>query len=218
MENQRLILNASHSDKAIQAERIRKMKADLTTTNFKLGDARDKTEYMSTNHQSMLQAVQHPIDAKERLEKAELNRTMKEAVKRSSLEFGREPIRYESVMTEEMKRNPGGVVDFQKRKKEIATMKQALSKHNFTFGNAQEFNEKTWETDYASGYGSLPHEAYLHKHLHADEIKASIAVSISLFYSILFLSHPSLFPLTPFSRSFEPLIEINRNLAVHITR
>ena len=41
-------------------------------------------------------------------EKAEINRALKEAVKRSSLEFGNESIRYESVMAEEMKRQ--GVV------------------------------------------------------------------------------------------------------------
>ena len=41
-------------------------------------------------------------------EKAEINRALKEAVKRSSLEFGNEAIRYESVMAEEMKRQ--GVV------------------------------------------------------------------------------------------------------------
>ena len=37
-------------------------------------------------------------------EKAEINRSLKEAVKRSSLEFGNEPTEYESVMSAEMKK------------------------------------------------------------------------------------------------------------------
>lgn len=66
MENQRNILLASHADKAAQAARIQKMKTDLTTTNFKLGDDRDKTEYETTNKTAMMHVVMNPIAVTER--------------------------------------------------------------------------------------------------------------------------------------------------------
>ena len=54
---------------------------------------------------------------------------MKEAVKRSSLDFGHENIVYESVMSGQMRREIGGPgVDFQKRKQEISEMTNALRK------------------------------------------------------------------------------------------
>ena len=37
MDDQKHILQASNEDKAAQAARIKKMKTDLTSTNFKLG-------------------------------------------------------------------------------------------------------------------------------------------------------------------------------------
>ena len=138
MENQLHITQANHADTAVQAQRIKKMKADLTTTNFKLGDDRDKTSYLSTNKIAMEQIATHPLDSKEMQEKAELNKNMKEAVKKSSLDFGNEKINYESVMTGQMKRvsaNGGSNVDFEKRKKEIGDMTATLRRHNFSLGD-----------------------------------------------------------------------------------
>lgn len=60
MQNQKLILNASNDDKAEQKLRVKEMKTNLTKTNFKMGDDRDTTEYMSTNQMGMLQVIQHP--------------------------------------------------------------------------------------------------------------------------------------------------------------
>ena len=129
MQNQKLILNASNDDKAEQKIRVKQMKTNLTKTNFKMGDDRDTTEYMSTNQMGMLQVIQHPQDARERVEKKALNEAMKEAVKRSSLDFGHENIVYESVMSGQMRRDTGGPgVDFQKRKQEISEMTNALRK------------------------------------------------------------------------------------------
>jgi hypothetical protein len=186
MENQKLILNASHADKEAQKLRIKKMKADLTTTNFKLGDERERTEYMSTNHQGMLQVIQNPMDARERVEKKALNEALKEAVKRSSLEFGHEKPVYESIMTGQMKREAGPGVDFQKRKDEISEMTNALRKHNFSIGAdySREYNAGQYETDYNSGYGSLPKEAYMMAHNNKDEIQRHIADSRSSHYSL----------------------------------
>ena len=187
MENQKLILNASNADKEAQKQRIKKMKADLTKTNFKMGDERDKTEYMSTNQQGMLQVIQHPMDARERVEKKALNEAMKEAVKRSSLEFGTEKPVYESVMTGQMRRDVMGPgVDFQKRKDEISEMTNALRKHNFQIwaDYSKEYNAGQYETDYNSGYGSLPKAAYMMAHDHKDEINRHIADSRSSHYSL----------------------------------
>ena len=129
MQNQKLILNASNDDNAEQKIRVKQMKTNLTKTNFKMGDDRDTTEYMSTNQMGMLQVIQHPQDARERVEKKALNEAMKEAVKRSSLDFGHENIVYESVMSGQMRRDTGGPgVDFQKRKQEISEMTNALRK------------------------------------------------------------------------------------------
>jgi hypothetical protein len=188
MENQKLILNASNADKDLQKQRIKQMKADLTKTNFKMGDERDKTEYMSTNHQGMLQVIQHPMDARERGEKKALNEAMKEAVKRSSLEFGTEKPIYESVMSGQM-RKAGGMGpgdDYQKRKGEIGEMTSALRKHNFQIGAdySKEYNAGQYETDYHSGYGSLPKAAYMMAHDHKEEINRHIADSRSSHYSL----------------------------------
>jgi hypothetical protein len=116
MENQRNILLASHADKAAQAARIKKMKTDLTTTNFKLGDEKDRTEYETTNKTAMNHVLTHPMDRNEREEKAVVNKALKEAVKKSSLDFGNEPTSYESVMSTDMRKaTAGGHVEFNRR-------------------------------------------------------------------------------------------------------
>ena len=55
-------------------------------------------------------------------------------------------------------------------------MKASLRKHNFTFGD----EKVDYTSDYMSGYGSLPHEAYLYKHKNKEGIRAVIEVSFSI--------------------------------------
>jgi hypothetical protein len=64
-------------------------------------------------------------------------------------------------------------------------MTASLRKHNFTLGDESKgFNKDMYETDYNSGYGSVPASAYSQRHLDRDEIKKTIEDSRSSHYSL----------------------------------
>lgn len=83
------------------------------------------------------------------------NTELKEAVKKSSLHFGNEPMRYETVGQESMKYH-GNTNDFATLRKEVQEQTATLRKHNFSFGD----ETVAYQSDYQRGYGSLPNEAY----------------------------------------------------------
>jgi hypothetical protein len=121
------------------------MKTDLTTTNFKLGDEKDRTEYETTNKTAMNHILTHPMDKSEREEKAAMNKALKEAVKKSSLDFGNEATIYESVMSVDMRKaTQGGTSEYARRKQEISDMTASLRKHNFTLGDESKGSNKVY--------------------------------------------------------------------------
>jgi hypothetical protein len=138
----------SLEERTKQAERIRVMKEDLTTTNFTLGD--EKPHYESVNHQAMAMAENFPLSARPKG-----NDNLKEAIKRSSLHFGNEKVKYESVAHDAMKYR-GNENNFSKLKEEVQTMTATLRRHNFNFGD----EKVDYVSDSHAGYGSVPLGAY----------------------------------------------------------
>jgi len=90
-------------ERAAQAERVRKMKADLTLTNFTLGD--EVPVYSSVNREAMALS-----DTFKGAKRVAMNSELKEAVKKSSLHFGNEPILYKSTTAHALETN-GSQVD-----------------------------------------------------------------------------------------------------------
>lgn len=136
------------AERAAQKQRIKQMKADLTVTNFALGD--ERPEYESVNHAAMAEAERFKGTSK-----VTMNKDVKEAVKKSSLHFGNEPVTYRTVGMESMQYH-GNENNFAKLKQEVKEMTTTLRAHNFSFGD----EKVAYVTDYVSGYGSVPGEAY----------------------------------------------------------
>jgi hypothetical protein len=101
--------------------------------------------------------------------KVEMNRELKEAIKKSSLHFGNETVAYKSVAHEGMEYK-GNQNNFAKLKEEVQEMTATLRKHNFSFGE----EPVLYESDYTRGYGSVPLEAYRARMDNAGGIKALI--------------------------------------------
>jgi len=80
-------------------------------------------DYTSTNRESMMKVANNdPSDAR-----PALNKALKEAIKKSSLHFGNEPVNYQSVCSEGfISKGTGGGVNFDKRKAEIKEMTTRL--------------------------------------------------------------------------------------------
>ncbi len=146
-----------------QQERIRLMKADLTTTNFKLGD--ERPEYLSVNHQSM--AIVEGVNPKSARPSG--NNELKEAIKRSSIHFGNEKVNYETVAHQAMKYR-GNENNFSKLKEEVQTMTATLRRHNFNFGD----EKVDYVSDSHAGYGSVPLEAYKSAQANKTSMKETI--------------------------------------------
>lgn len=163
MENQlKCSGSTSAEERAAQSERIRAMKAELTTTNFSLGDERPK--YLSVNHESMAVA-----DTFRGAGRVAMNSDLKEAVKKSSIHFGNERVQYESVAHDAMKYR-GNENNFSKLKGEVQEMTATLRKHNFNFGD----EKIEYQSDYNRGYGSLPLEAYKYAQSKKADMKSTI--------------------------------------------
>jgi hypothetical protein len=138
----------SIEERAAQSQRIKTMKAELTTTNFKLGD--EQPEYESANQLAMKNAEKF-----RGTERIGMNVDLKEAVKKSSIHFGNETVDYATTAHDSM-RYLGNENNFAKLKGEVKEMTATLRKHNFSFGD----EKVSYQSDYNSGFGSLPMEAY----------------------------------------------------------
>jgi len=139
----------SAEDQSTQKDRIKKMKADLTLTNFRLGD--ETPDYISSNSAAMGEANRF-----KGVGRVTMNTELKEAVKKSSLHFGNEPVRYETVGQESMKHH-SNTNDFAALKKEVQEQTATLRKHNFSFGD----ESVLYESDYQRGYGTVDNDAYI---------------------------------------------------------
>lgn len=150
----------SIEERVAQAKRIKDMKAELTTTSFKLGD--EIPEYITANRFAMDYSA---AEAFKGSGKVEMNNSLKEAVKKSSIHFGNEPMDYKSVSQDAMQYQ-GNSNNFTQLKEEVKEMTATLRKHNFSFGD----EKVLYQSDYARGYGSVPVEAYKK----SDESKANM--------------------------------------------
>lgn len=176
MENQiKCSGSLSAEERVRQAERIRLMKAGLTTTNFTLGD--EKPLYESVNHQSM--AIAETFRGNMKSARPDLNNNLKEEIKKSSIHFGNEKVNYQTVAHEAM-RYRGNENNFGKLKEEVATMTATLRKHNFNFGD----EKVNYVSDYQSGYGSIPIEAYKSASTGKAGMKAVIEDSRSCHFTL----------------------------------
>mmetsp|Transcript_6996 Transcript_6996/g.9649 ORF Transcript_6996/g.9649 Transcript_6996/m.9649 type:complete len:306 (-) Transcript_6996:114-1031(-) len=147
---------SSIEERATQMKRIKDMKAELTTTNFKLGD--EPGQYETTNRLAMTETDLGSA-------KVPINVNLKEAVKKSSIHFGNEPVDYKSVAHDSMQYK-GSVGNYTALKDEVKQMTNTLRKHNFSFGD----EKVNYQSDYAAGYGDVDVGAYKK----SDESKASM--------------------------------------------
>jgi hypothetical protein len=162
----------SPEERAAQKESIRAMKAELTTTNFRLGD--ETPLYESVNHEAMARA-----ETFRGVQRVAMNTNLKEAVKKSSIYFGNEPVAYSSVAHEAMEYK-GNENNFSKLKQEVKEMKTTLTRHNFTFGD----EKVDYVSDYHRGYGSLPAESYVHDKKKKDSMRAVIEDSRACHFTL----------------------------------
>jgi hypothetical protein len=126
----------------------------------------DKPEYESINHLAMAEA-EHFTGGR-----SHIFSDLKEAIKRSSITFGREPTNYTTVMREatEYKGNP---YNFKQIREEITSMKANLRKHNFSLGD----DPVDYTSDYTRGYGSIGADHYRSAGQHREamqKIKADL--------------------------------------------
>lgn len=122
-------------ERAANLERIRKMKADLTTTSFCLGD--EKVEYSTTNADATkARSLSGPV-------------SIIRPKQTSSISFGVEKPLYMSSNAEAMQYH-GNVNNFTKSREEVTALKAHLRKHNFTLGE----EPLQYITDYASGFNA----------------------------------------------------------------
>jgi len=102
--------------------------AELTQTNFCLGD--EKPSYESVNTEAMRLSEKAAA-----LGRVQMNTELKEAVKKSSLHFGNERTVYKSVAQEGMEFILRGTTnDFARIRDETNTLKTNLRRHNFSLG------------------------------------------------------------------------------------
>eukprot|EP00981_Chlorochromonas_danica_P013759 scaffold6837_cov171-Ochromonas_danica.AAC.6 len=191
MEN---MLRASHQgkeeDRVQQLERIKAMKTELTTTNFRLGD--ERPSYLSVNHESMARVEQSRRQQQQQQSQQQSTQSqsaqrsprgtpseLKETIKKSSIYFGNEKPVYETVAQEAM-RYRGTANNYNQLKEEVTHMTANLRKHNFTFGD----DTPLYETDYHRGYGSLPPQAYGQAKAKKESMKAVIEDSRACHFSL----------------------------------
>ena len=141
-------VDASPAERAEQLARISKMKADLTVTNFSLGDERPL--YETTTARALAASGQGIVSGG-----FTSTKNMKEQAKKSSLHFGNEPVAYRTV-TQEAMEYKGSHAEYTNLKEGTAKMKANLRKHNFSFGE----EKVQYQTDYRRGYGGIDAEAY----------------------------------------------------------
>jgi hypothetical protein len=151
--------------------RCKDMKTALTATTFKLGDD-IRYEYVSQNHLAM-----KDIEKVRGGEKAALAEDVKSLVKKSSLHFGNEQIKWASVASEGYKYH-GNTNNFEKMRDEVIALKTNLRKHNFSFGEER----VDYESDYQRGFKTIPAEEYNSRS--RDELKTTIENIRKTHYSL----------------------------------
>ena len=147
------------------------MKADLTVTNFRLGD--ETPIYETVNREAMAASKGFGTLTRPGENNA------KEMIKKSSLHFGNESVKYESVAHEAMEYR-GTQANFSALKKEVGAMSANLRKHNFSFGE----EKVLYQSDYSRGYGSVPKESYIKTTDKKDKMRAVIEDSRSCHFSL----------------------------------
>jgi hypothetical protein len=147
------------------------MKADLTVTNFRLGD--ETPLYDTVNREAMAASRTFQYGHKQNENNA------KEMIKKSSLHFGNEPVKYESCAHEAMEYR-GTKANFAALKDEVGKMSANLRKHNFSFGE----EKVQYQSDYSRGYGSVPKDAYIKTTEKKDKMRAIIEDSRSCHFSL----------------------------------
>ncbi len=166
------LVGVSSVDRATNIAQIKKMKADLTVTNFKLGD--EAPVYETTNRSANM-AAEHPDRSG-----ANLNENkMKEVIKKSSLHFGTEPVDYQSVSHQAMEYR-GSQANFSQLKDEVSKMSATLRQHNFSFGE----EKINYQSDYNRGFGTVPLESYVAAPDKNQKMKAIIEDSRSCHFSL----------------------------------
>jgi len=174
-DNQLKCMGGSTSEeRAAQANRIKTMKAELTTTNFKLGD--EVPEYESANQIAMKAASNVKFEKSRSLKPESKNDGLKSL---SSIHFGNESVNYQSTAQDSM-RYTTNENNFAKLKDEVKEMTATLRKHNFSFGD----EKVSYQSDYNAGYGSVPMEAYKISGNKKAGMKAIIEDSRSCHFSL----------------------------------
>jgi hypothetical protein len=150
---------------------IKKMKADLTVTNFRLGD--ETPLYQTVNREAM--AASKTFEYNHR----DADSKVRGLIKKSSLHFGNEPVKYESCAHEAMEYR-GTKANFAALKDEVGKMSANLRRHNFSFGEER----VDYTSDYQRGYGSVPKDAYFKSTDKKEKMRAVIEDSRSCHFSL----------------------------------
>lgn len=162
----------SLAERTANLERIKTMKQDLTRTKFTLGD--ERPTYESTNQMAMSAAEGFAGAGR-----VGMNTELKEAIKKSSIHFGLEPVQYQSTAHEAMK-YMGTVEDRARLKEEVKEMTATLRKHNFTFGDER----VVYKTDYEAGYGTVSADAYKESLMKKSKMRGIIEDSRSCHFNL----------------------------------
>lgn len=164
-KQQQCLVGFSVEERTAQTKRIKDMKAELTQTNFCLGD--EIPVYESVNTEAMRFTEKAAL-----LGKVEMNTGLKEAIKKSSIHFGNESGTFKSVAHEGMEYIlKGNTNDFSKLKRETKELTSNLRKHNFTFGD--EKNE--YKSDSHRGYQNYGAEHY--RQIGEGKAKAKVIIA-----------------------------------------
>ena len=164
-KQQQCLVGFSIEERTAQAKRIKDMKAELTQTNFCLGD--EIPVYESVNTEAMRLTEKAAL-----LGKVAINTDLKEAIKRSSLHFGNEAPVMKSVAHEGMENIlKGNTNDFAKLKRETQELTAQLRQHNFSFG--EEKNE--YKSDSHRGYQNYGVEHY--RQINEGKEKAKVIIA-----------------------------------------
>lgn len=172
-ETQRRSLAANNSsDRVAQAARVLKMKADLTVTNFSLGD--QIPLYETSTQRALTAAVMKPGESR-----TSFNKDLKDKAKKSSLHFGNESVDYKSCQQDAMTYR-GNKDSFLALRDEVEAKRTILRKHNFSFGE----EKVLYQTDYNRGYCGVDPTAYRSRVNNKSHMKEVIEDSRKCHFSL----------------------------------
>lgn len=172
-ETQRRSLAASNpSDRIAQAARIVKMKADLTVTNFSLGD--QIPLYETSTQRALTAAILKPGESR-----TMFNKDLKERAKKSSLHFGNESVDYKSCQQDAMTYR-GDKDSFIALRDEVEAKRSILRKQNFSFGE----EKVSYQTDYNRGYCGIDPASYRTRGNNKSHMKEVIEDSRKCHFSL----------------------------------